>query len=347
MIDGYEVILNFRSTFYATKGSRLYSPNINFFINDSQDLYKDIRDFTSKSRESNLIKYLSSNPSKSGLNKRILTALQWYNRSLSFDIEEDVALVNLAIAFECLLNLEHGYRLTARFKESVKTLLGDPPRLTSWLNQFYEARSQIVHKGKTNFLKYIPTDDQKLKPSDNHTHYRSLLSVSRQIFQLCLSTLIHGSLMTENNNLSSMFYTNQERFEEICKILRKSNRAPEEDLIAISPYINEINDFLYIEEHDIKIDTILAATQLAMKTFIKTMPSLDNVLSELIEEFTNLEIHSEYYEAYKYLDEIYELYKIEVREGKNVSIIILRLLESVWMYMFPNYEVMRNKRDTG
>ena len=73
---------------------------------------------------------------------RLLTSLNWYNRTLLSDIDDDITLVNLSIAFECLLGLEQGNKVTERFKETVNVLLGGFPRLDSWLSQFYHARSE-------------------------------------------------------------------------------------------------------------------------------------------------------------------------------------------------------------
>jgi len=80
---------------------------------------------------------------------RVLNSLRWYNRSLAIDVQEDVALVSLAVAFESLLDLPRGREVTERFKQAVVLLLGPVARLDSFLEQFYDVRSDLVHSGST------------------------------------------------------------------------------------------------------------------------------------------------------------------------------------------------------
>ena len=69
-------------------------------------------------------------------------------------ISESEALVHLAIALESLLKVPSGERLTERFKDAVLTLVGPIPRLDSWLDQFYTARSKAVHEGVPHELMF-------------------------------------------------------------------------------------------------------------------------------------------------------------------------------------------------
>ncbi|MBI3913389.1 MAG: hypothetical protein HY327_04280 [Chloroflexi bacterium] len=87
-----------------------------------------------------VLKYFAAREQDNGLADRLLTAITWYNRSITIDADEDVALVNLAIAFESLLGLEPGENITKRFTEAVVLLVGGIPRLGSWLTQFYIPR---------------------------------------------------------------------------------------------------------------------------------------------------------------------------------------------------------------
>src|SRR5260370_5302001 len=126
------------------------------------------------------------------IEERVFRALEWHNRSTAQDITEDVALVSLAIAFESLLNLEQDKEIKKRFKETVLVLLGLIPRLDSWLSQFYEARSGLVHKGKLDSpMFYI--DSEILKSKVPKAQYRSLTMYGRIIFRLCLNAILSGA----------------------------------------------------------------------------------------------------------------------------------------------------------
>jgi hypothetical protein len=121
-------------------------------------LGEDLNHVFSKSRRfAPVYNYFKTRTAIDNLGARILTALAWYNRSTGVDIEESVALVNLAIAFESLLGLKAGEKVTERFMEAVNLLVGDVPRLDSWLTQFYRTRSQIVHEGQSSNLMFIAT----------------------------------------------------------------------------------------------------------------------------------------------------------------------------------------------
>ena len=91
-----------------------------------------------------LAQYFFTRKDDDNFGERILTSITWYNRSLKSDIDESEALVNLAIAFESLLDLDRGDNITTRFKEAVSLIVRDVDRLESWITQFYKARSEIV-----------------------------------------------------------------------------------------------------------------------------------------------------------------------------------------------------------
>lgn len=104
-IDGYEIILNFKTYLWAIEGSRIYPPTGRLGLNISQNLYFDLSRMDSKNHTNSLIRFLKADTKMPHLYNRIMRALTWYNRSVSKDIEEEVALVNLAVAFESLLDL--------------------------------------------------------------------------------------------------------------------------------------------------------------------------------------------------------------------------------------------------
>ena len=64
------------------------------------------------------------------------------------------------------------------------------PRLNSWAVQFYAARSDVAHEGRTDRLRLMPTV-QKL--NEEGPEYQSLISYGRQIFQLCVGSVLFGT----------------------------------------------------------------------------------------------------------------------------------------------------------
>ncbi len=125
-------------------------------------------------------------------------------------------LVITTIAFEALLSLPIDEK-TNRLTDAIPLLLGRTPRLDIWVRQFYNARSSIIHEGHTRQLRFVATDSKKIS---EEPLYRSLPSYGRQIFQLCLGTLLTGAELAESAGLEEQLITNQERFEKICMILK-------------------------------------------------------------------------------------------------------------------------------
>lgn len=185
------------------------------------------------------------------------------------DIDESEALINLAIAFESLLDLDRSDKLTARFKEAVGLLAGDIDRLDSWLTQFYDARSEIVHKGRSSRLMFIPTNDPK-NDKKSELEYRSLVSYGRQIFRICITTIITGAHLAQNLNLPSMLVTNRERFERICQTLEEKDKTPIERLLATSQDVADIDKYRFVSEKNLKIDQLIGTAKLIIKQFLET-----------------------------------------------------------------------------
>src|SRR5262249_46659016 len=131
-------------------------------------------------------------------------------------VNEDEVLLHLAIAFEFLLNLEYTPQITARFRESITVLLGPIPRLDSWVEQFYKARSSVVHKGKAQESKFIAQDWQQTRFKSGYNtqpplRYGSLISHGRIIFRLCLTSILSGTQLVEDQGILSLFVHDEER----------------------------------------------------------------------------------------------------------------------------------------
>src|SRR5260370_12920103 len=160
---------------------------------------------------------------------------------------EEEVLLDLAVAFEALLNLEEGDKITARFRETVMTLLGSVPRLDSWAEQFYNARSSAAHKGKVlHYMFYAIDWDKNRFPSvysgkdTKALPYRSLTVYGRRIFRLCLTAILSGARVAEDDGLSGLFIHNQERLEKILQQLKQTTNAPEKRLHFIAADVDDL-----------------------------------------------------------------------------------------------------------
>jgi hypothetical protein len=206
-------MLDLTEPFWVVKGARIYPPVQHITLNISQDLAADCGQFMEGGTGCELLRLLTDD--KRHIGERVFTALNWYNATNRAGVSESEALVNLAIAFESLLDLPTGEK-TDRFVDSVSLLLGRVPRLKDWVRQFYDARSQMAHEGKLaqrHFM--IP---QSGKPSQ-HLVYHPLLVFGREIFLLCVAAITHGAYLAESRDIAVKLKTNGERFQELCQVL--------------------------------------------------------------------------------------------------------------------------------
>ena len=130
---GYRGYRNFTLPFWVTDGCRLYPSIPHLSLNISQDLYRDVQECKSSAMYAGLFSLLESDASE--FQNRILTAISWFNRTVSSVTNESTAIIHLAIAFESLLQLPSSEK-TDRFVDAISLLLGRVPRLADWASQF-------------------------------------------------------------------------------------------------------------------------------------------------------------------------------------------------------------------
>lgn len=280
-IPGYECEVDGRSMTWVTAGSRLYPPAVHLWLNISQDLRLDFERVSGSARYGPVWSFFSSRRDEpSELYSRLLTALRWYNRSLGADVPDDAALVHLATAFESLLGLEQGPDITRRFKSAVMLLIGNVPRADAWLDQFYRARSEIVHRGEANALRFNPYHGMKGVPEDIGSGYRSLLSYGWFIFQICAAAVSSGALMARQIGLESMLLTNRQRLERISMVL-SSKEPANTRLAAVAQDVSDIDRFRFVGEPGLTVDLLLGAAKLFARCCLEAIPDEASMRPEL------------------------------------------------------------------
>lgn len=347
-VDGYEGILNNKSYLWVTAGSRIFPPAVSLWLNISQDLGAEFNHHLSHSDTYRpVIEYFAAPSNDMVFRQRILTALSWYNKSLRIDIDESEALVNLAIAFESLLDLDRGDNLTTRFKEAVGLLAGDIGRLDSWLTQFYNARSDIVHEGQSRHLMFISTDNPKKDIGKFELEYRSLVSYGRQIFRVCAATILTGAKLANKLNLPSLLITNKERFERIYQTLDKKDRDPADRILATSQDVYDIENYRFVPEKGLKIDQLIGTAKLMVKQFLAANLDYESELVEHMQSLvsTDTKNHFEALSAINTLQEQFQ-FKSSLPEPvtSNQHHIVMTLLKSIWGYTFMYFYHLQNKK---
>lgn len=341
-VSGYQGRLNARGWVSCWEKSRIYPPTNYMWLNLSQDLARDVEG--ARHYPDSTVRYFWDRERLTPYQERLLTAVAWYNRSAGQDLPEEVAVVYLAIAFECLLGLDQGPELSKRVQETVALLVGRTARVDSWVWQFYQARSEIVHTGSASRLTFRPIDDPR-KRGVQDSGYRSLVVYGRHIFRVCLYALTSGARMAEEINLEPLFTTNSERLQEICRRLGQKEGPPATRIESVENLVREIESFRYASDPALTIDSLLGALRLLLKAYI----------SAGVEESTDfLEASEQLSQAGRgdHLDSLEAVARLHDTVGKPVEgavpsplrSIVASLVESVWHYTFLYYFRLRKSR---
>jgi hypothetical protein len=340
-VPGYEGRYNFRNPFWVAKGSRLYPPVPHISLNDSQDLAWDIGRAFREGPQHHLLPTLIQEPLSENA-KRAMTAIRWYNRANSLLADDSEAVLSLAVGFEALLGLPRDAK-TERFIDAVSLLLGRVPRLNSWAVQFYTARSDVAHEGRTDRLRLMPTVQ---KPSETGPEYQSLVSYGRQIFQLCVGSVLFGTHMAQRSELHDKLTTNQERFELICKILNDTSIPLTDRFTSIDDIVATVGEYRYVAETGLSIETMLGALQVAAKNLLECSTSLDPAIKTHVSDLAVAKRSKDGYEILVALEAWHKVMPKGPLEPRSPEGIMRRLTEIIWDYNFMRYFGMKKERES-
>jgi len=350
-VPGFSGVLNFKHYFWLAEGSRLYPPVPHLGLNLSQDLSLDVEQFSFQARQFAPVIDLLHKP-RDAKRETVITAIQWFNASNSLSADEQSSIVSLAIAFEALLGLPEGEK-TDRIVDSIALLLGRVPRLNVWAAQFYKARSEIVHEGKTARLYFQATDSIKPRGSTPaQVLYRSLLSYGRQVFQLCVGTLLFGSELAEHAGLEEKLVTNQERFESMCSILNDSNLDPAKRLAQIDDPINAVKRHHYVGESGLRIETMLGALRLGATALLDADSELKEPMKGATEKLRSgprtFDAFAEMTSLREFNDAAVQTLRLAQERDPNAPReIMFRLGDAIWDIVSMHYYWLKQERERG
>jgi hypothetical protein len=342
-LPGYHGLYNFRHHFWAVKGSRVFGPMPHVTLNISQDLCLDVGKRYTGRPEYDLVPVLLKHP-ETEVSQRVLTAIGWYNRANSCAADEEVALVHLAVAFEALLALPEGKGVTDRFREAVNLLLGRVPRLDTWLDQFYRARSQIVHEGRATNLRFA-VSDLKAQKADTQV-YHSLLSYGRKVFRLCVGTTLVGATLAAEARLAEKLVTNQERFEEICGILSDESVTPSERLRRCVDKIEAAERYRFVSESGLKIETLLGCAKRAAQCLLNCVSDLPPGVQQWLRALASAQRTLDHYDELEALMSLQDVIKDFRRhpQSDDLKATMFRLVDIVHGYTFMHFFWLKQQR---
>jgi hypothetical protein len=171
----------------------------------------------------------------------------------------------------------------------------------------------------------------------------SLMLYGRQIFQLCISTLLVGIDLAERADLREKFVANNERYQQICKLLEGKVGTADARLLNLAPIIRALERYRFVAS-GIDPGPQLAATRLAANTLVECQQRLPEDLAKAVSDCA----------ASKRADgEFQQLAVIEAAnaafEKQELSLltpetrIVRDIINLVWMTLFPRYFWLKNR----
>ena len=266
--------------FTVVEGSRIYPPDhyiqLNILFRDLSQVVSSISPDKAKWALTDLIAE-GARP-LSNAETRCLLAMRWFNDSCRSIFFEDQSLLLMAIAFETLLNIDPGNkeRVTERLRVAIKAIVGGFPRIDSWVEQFYDARSRIVHEGGfLDLAYYVPARAKSpapVKNKDNPIRHGSLTEYGRTIFHLCVDTLLSGSKMAEEARLEESLVHNQERLESICRALDQGDQSLRTRVTAAAKIAQELRKKLRVFNEFVDTKKLFATLKRCIETYNSESP---------------------------------------------------------------------------
>lgn len=333
-VEGYAGLYGLRLPIWVTRGSRLYGTIPHQTTGGFLDL-AHVMGIGRRQELDQLSKAIGGSPTETS--RRVMKAIRWCNEASSSHNGDEASVVFLAIALETLLMLSETEKKSQALSASIKLLLGPLRRLDSWTNQFYSARSAIIHEGDAISLDFIATDDWK--PKSNGPRYQSLLSYGRRVFRLCARTLLAGADFVERAGLIDSLVTNQERFETIIRMLDDSSDNPSTRLSRIGPIVAMTSTFQFEREPDLKIDTLLGAARRLAATLSELESGLMHPFSAMLDAMANAKKSGDHFTELSALEALYSRLE-ELREllfAHESASDALKLFQVIWMYTFTHY----------
>jgi hypothetical protein len=331
-VPGYRGLYNFRHPFWVEPGSRLYGPKPHMTLNISQDLYVDFEHRMRDRPDYHLLLDLLEKPDTPA-SVRIYSALRWFNIANEHGRDQSRALLNLAIAFETLLRLPK-FSKTDSLVDAISLLLGRAERLDEWAEQFYNARSRVAHEGDVRDTYFYASGTGKRQLSDL---FGSLMLYGRQIFQLCVGTLLVGIDLAERADLREKFVTNNERYQRICDLLEGTIDTASKKISSLVPVVEALERYRFVASA-VDAGPMLTAARLASiklaECGLHLPDSLESALAKCAAS-NRKDTEFEQLGAIESLNASFE--KLEVATLAPEVRIVRDVIHLVWMALFQRY----------
>lgn len=344
MMPGYYGVYNFAHHFWVARESRIYGLKPQITLNIHQDLALDFEVRLAGNREMGLLIDLVGKSLTPTAN-RIITALHWYNAANEAGADTNKAIMCLAIAFEALLRLPAEAK-SERIVDAIALLLGRTERLRDWAEQFYVARSQVAHEGFISDGFYYAPGGSKTRDAVRRSG--TLMQYGRQVFRLCLSTLLVGADLAESAHLRDKFISNNEHYEEICQLLDTDAFGAKERFKRIVPTVSALEQYRFVRGGVVAQETAVGAVRRASSLLANSGLGLARETQDALQKVGNSRRQDRELERLSAIYELRTAYeKLEHANLLDEERVVKRLVEAVWMDVFDRYFRLRSQEDSG
>lgn len=247
-----------------------------------------------------------------------------------------MAIVHLATAFETLLGILSRREVKQHFCEAVTLLLGRVENLEIWLEQFYKARSEILHKGRAETLRYeLPETEKK----GERAKYHPLLSFGRPVFESCIPPILLGAHLAGDAKLAEKLVTNQARFVRLCKIFEAETGTSIEKLEQAREVIAALDRYRFVSESGLSIETMLGSAKQAVTALLDSGVEIESEASTRLSVLRDVRRSKDDFETLEALNSVMGLIKGNTREVEpdNLVSVVFLLLDCIWHYVFQHY----------
>jgi hypothetical protein len=229
-----------------------------------------------------------------------LRAMEWFNKSHKADPEVEISerILAMATALEALFGSPKE-QIVATLKSGLATLLGHRDKLDHWVDNFYDARSNISHGNKEPLPGY-----RSKGASRPHIGY---LYMARTIFRDALNNILTIRENTLFDFLEEQLTANEVRISELKTLLHKyktvsdlyknkafgiaSDLSSSDDTGAIKTIVDVAKSFLHIGAKyldELKKDDVSIALKNILEYDGKDYGELSIMYDKLHSAFTNI-----------------------------------------------------------
>jgi hypothetical protein len=126
---------------------------------------------------------------------------------------------------------------------------------------------------------------KKVKGNKAIIPHRSLLAYGRQIFRLCVASVLAGATQVRMRGLDAALIPNADRVKEICKRLNESTPA-DKRLLSVNQEVYELRDETYdlVDPDVVAVKSVIGVVRLALQAYKEACPPTTKPVEESIDK---------------------------------------------------------------